>query len=175
MTEFLLMRHAQPDYSEIDKRKFRSFGNDLAPLTLKGEEEAINVSKNPILNSAELIICSPYTRTLETASILSKELHLDIKVELDLMEWIPDKSYMYDDYSNVVKWRTTYENNNGKHLYEDDNFEEKDEIILRANNVLKKYSSYSKVIVVTHGMVINALTNVKEPKCTQIVRYTLNQ
>ena len=43
------------------------------------------------------------------------------------------------------------------------------------NNVLKKYTSYSKVIVVTHGMVINALTGVTKPNCTQIVKYEIKE
>lgn len=173
MTEFLLIRHATPDYSEIDKRHYKGFGNDLAPLTIEGEKEALDVSKSNLLSSAEIIISSPYTRTLQTASIIAKELNLNLKVELDLMEWIPDKSYMYDDYSKVINWRKHYDENNGKCFYKDDNFEEKDEIITRVINVLKKYSSYSKVIVVTHGMVLNALTGITKPSCTQIVKYTL--
>ena len=36
MTEFLLIRHATPDYSIIDKRHYKGFGNDLAPLTKEG-------------------------------------------------------------------------------------------------------------------------------------------
>ena len=89
------------------------------------------------------------------------------------MEWIPDKTFMYDDYSKVVKWREHYEANNGKNSYPEDNFEEKDEIITRTNNVLRKYSSYKKVLVITHGMVINALTNIEKPNCTQIVKYNI--
>ncbi len=173
MTEFLLIRHATPDYSIIDKRKYRAFGNDLAPLTEEGEKEAFLLSKSDELKSADLILSSPHARTLQTASILAKELNLNLKVEIDLMEWIPDKTFMYDDYSKVVKWREHYEANNGKNSYPEDNFEEKDEIITRTNNVLRKYSSYKKVLVITHGMVINALTNIEKPNCTQIVKYNI--
>ena len=55
-----------------------------------------------------------------------------------------------------------------------DNFEEKNEIISRITSVLEKYTNYSKVLVVTHGMVITALTDVQKPEHTQIVKYTLN-
>lgn len=171
MTQFLLIRHATPDYSIIDQRNYRSFGNDLAPLTEEGENETYILSKSDELKSADLILSSPHTRTMQTASILAKELNLDLKVEIDLMEWIPDKTFMYDDYSNVVKWREHYEENNGKNFYPEDNFEEKEEIISRVNSVLKKYDSYKKVLVITHGMVINALTGVEKPYCTQIVKY----
>lgn len=172
-TEFFLIRHAEPDYTIIDQRHYRGFGNDLAPITQKGILETENTSKNILLKNADIIITSPYTRTLQTASILSKKLNIDLKVEIDLMEWIPDKTYMYDNYSMVVNWRKHYDENNGKCTYEDDNFEEKDEIILRVKNVLKKYINYSKVIVVTHGMVITALTNVEKPNHNQIIKYTL--
>ena len=173
-TEFLLMRHATPDYSIINKRHYRGFGNDLAPITQSGVEETRKASKNPILNNVDIILSSPYTRTLQTASILAKELNLELKVEIDLMEWIPDKTFMYDDYSMVVEWRKHYDENNGKCVYKDDNFEEKNEIISRVNSVLEKYTNYSKVLVVTHGMVITALTDVQKPEHTQIVKYTLN-
>ena len=172
-TEFFLIRHAEPDYTIIDQRHYKGFGNDLAPITQKGVLETENTSKNILLKNADIIITSPYTRTLQTASILSKKLNIDLKVEIDLMEWIPDKTYMYDNYSMVVNWRNHYDENNGKCTYKEDNFEEKDEIILRVKNVLKKYSNYSKVIVVTHGMVITALTTVEKPNHNQIIKYRL--
>ena len=28
MTEFLFIRHGEPDYTEIDKRKYKGFGKD---------------------------------------------------------------------------------------------------------------------------------------------------
>lgn len=173
MTEFLLIRHATPDYSIIDVRKYRGFGNDLAPLTKEGEKEAYLLSKSDELKSADLILSSPHARTLQTASILAKELNLNLKVEIDLMEWIPDKTYMYDDYSRVVEWRKHYDENNGKNTYPEDNFEEKSEIVTRVNNVLKNYTNYSKIIIVTHGMVINALTGINKPTYTQTISYTL--
>ena len=171
MTQFLLLRHAEPDYTEIDKRKYRAFGNDLAPLTEKGIQQAIDVSKNALLQDIDIIISSPYTRTLETAAIISRELNKKLKVELDLMEWIPDKTYMYNDHSKVVAWCNIYEANDGKHLSSDDNWEEKHEIISRVNNVLKNYKNYSKVLIVTHGIVMSALTGIVKPNCTEIIEY----
>lgn len=173
MTEFLLIRHGDPDYSEIDKRKYKGFGNDLAPLTEKGINQVVAAAKDPQFLDTDLIITSPYTRTMHTASILSKELNIDFKVELDLMEWIPDKTYSYDDYAQVVKWREIFDSNDGKHASDSDNWEEKNEILNRVQNVLKKYTNYSKVIVVTHGIVITTLTGVYKPHCAQIVKYDL--
>ena len=139
MTEFLFIRHGEPDYTEIDKRIYKGFGNELAPLTKNGIEQVKNIN---------------------------------MLVELDLMEWIPDLSYSYDDYSDVVKWREIYEKNNGKHTNKLDNWEEKESIKKRVRNVLKKYLNYSKVIIVTHGMVINTLTNVEKPEYAKIIKYS---
>ena len=66
MTEFLLIRHATPDYSIIDKRHYKGFGNDLAPLTKEGEQEALKVSEEQILKDAQIVLTSPYTRTMQT-------------------------------------------------------------------------------------------------------------
>ena len=144
-------------------------------ITDDGEKQTLILSKEKELQDAQLIICSPYTRTMQTASILSRELNLNIKVEIDLMEWIPDKTYLYNDYSKVVSWREHYDKNNGKNLYSDDNFEEKNEIIKRVKSVLEKYNNYKKVIVVTHGMVINALTGISKPECAHFYKYSLNK
>lgn len=174
MVEFLFIRHGEPDYTEIDKRKYKGFGNDLATLTKEGIRQVEKLTKDNNLKDADIIITSPYTRTMQTASILSKELNINMSVELDLMEWIPDLSYSYDDYSKVVKWRKQYDINNGKHINASYNWEEKESIQKRVKNVLKKYSNYSKVIVVTHGMVINALTNVEKPEYAKIIKYSYN-
>lgn len=37
-----------------------------------------------------MILSSPYTRALQTAAILSRELNIDLQVEFDLREWQPD-------------------------------------------------------------------------------------
>ncbi len=174
MTEFLFIRHGDPNYSQIDKRKYISFGNDLAPLSQEGEKRINDIAENDILKNIDLILCSPYTRTMQTAAILSRKLNIDMKVELDLMEWIPDKTYLYDDYQKVVNWREEYEKNNGKHKNKNDNWEEKNEIITRVKDVLNKYTNYNKILIVSHGMVINALTGTIKPEYGQIISYSLD-
>lgn len=174
MTQILFMRHGQPDYSEIDKRKYIGFGNDLASLTDEGVKEIENIANDIRLKDIDLILCSPYTRTMHTAAVISKKLNIDFKVELDLMEWIPDKTYMYDDYQKVVAWRQEYDENNGKHSNQSQNWEEKSEIQERIKRVLNNYTNYSKILVISHGMIMNALTGVVKPSYGQIVEYSLD-
>ena len=174
MTQILFMRHGQPDYSEIDKRKYVGFGNDLASLTENGVEEIKEISKDESLKDVDLILCSPYTRTMHTAAVISKMLDKEFKVELDLMEWIPDKTYMYDDYQKVVAWRHEYDENNGIHTNSSQKWEEKAEIQARIKQVLSKYTNYSKILVITHGMIMNAMTGIIKPSYGQIVEYLLD-
>ena len=160
MTDFMLVRHGTPDYSYINGKKFRGFGNDLAPLTEDGEKEAIAISMAPELQDADLILSSPHTRTLQTAAIIAKELDIKLIVEVDLMEWIADKTFMYDDYNQVVKWREHYEQNDGKNMYPGDNFETKDE--------LREYVDSQKSIVdgdMREGIVFRSLDGTRSFKC----------
>ncbi|MDF2544972.1 MAG: putative proteinB, partial [Herbinix sp.] len=92
--KIIFIRHGEPDKSYVDVKGFIGQGRDLAPLTELGIEQAKEVSKNPLLEGGQIIISSPYTRALQSAAIISKNTGLDIKVEIDLHEFIPDKTFM---------------------------------------------------------------------------------
>ena len=51
------------------------------------------VSKNECLQGAQLIVSSPYTRALQTASIISRAVDIPLQVEMELHEWLPDLNY----------------------------------------------------------------------------------
>ena len=59
---------------------------------MNGIKEIQNTSKDKRLCDAGIILSSPYTRALQTAAILSKELRIDMIVETDLHEWIANKN-----------------------------------------------------------------------------------
>lgn len=54
---------------------------NFAPLTQKGVEQVYQVTKLLKDEHADIIISSPYTRALEGAAIMAKELDLPLKVE----------------------------------------------------------------------------------------------
>ena len=91
--KIFFIRHGEPDKLEVDKRGFIGQGRDLAPLTELGIKQAEEVSENPILKGCQIIVSSPYTRALQTSAIISKNLGIDIKVEVDIHEFIPDKTF----------------------------------------------------------------------------------
>lgn len=96
MAMYYLIRHGEADYSELMKHHFFGFGRDLAPLSENGVIQAEETAKDERLKTAELIISSPYTRALQTAQIISKNTGIEVRVELDLHEWIPDLSNKYN-------------------------------------------------------------------------------
>ena len=157
------IRHGEPNKTEVDKRGFIGQGRDMAPLTELGIKQAEEVSLSPLLEGCQVIVSSPYTRALQTAAIISKNTGLDIKVEVDIHEFVPDKTFqvrgedenkiLHKDFmlcmgeypeGEVRKWETITE------------------IINRSKPVFDKYVDlgYERIAVVAHGGVIRRYTGV---------------
>ena len=85
--KIIFIRHGEPDYRELEERSYTGFGIDLAPLSEKGRQQAQELSTNPLLSSAEIIISSAVTRALETASYMVCATDLPLRVEPLLHEW----------------------------------------------------------------------------------------
>ena len=91
MTTFYLIRHGEADYSRQDTLIFDWKGIHFSPLTKKGRKQVLLSASDPRLTDCSIIISSPYTRALESASILSKKLNLELIVEPTIFEWMGDK------------------------------------------------------------------------------------
>ena len=85
--KIIFVRHGEPDYRELEERSYTGFGIDLASLSEKGRQQAQELSKNPFLSSAEIIVSSAVTRALETASYVACATGLPLRVEPLLHEW----------------------------------------------------------------------------------------
>ena len=159
MTQFILVRHGEPEWSLNEKYKFRGHGRDLPYLTEKGRLQAKEAASDPRLQNIDLIVSSPYTRALQTAAILSKELQKDIRVEYGLMDWQPDSSYTYDDQQWMLSQWDEYFKYEGKHPEGEKRlWETREAMLSRIHSALDKYTGYSRVAVVTHGEVIRLMT-----------------
>lgn len=155
MAKLILIRHGEPDYSLVTERGFKGHGRDLANLTPKGIEQAKTVAKDERLKGASLIVSSPYTRALQTAAIISKETNLDINIELDIHEWLPDLTFNYasDDKAIIACQECTV--CKGDYADEDPkSWEKLSAVANRAFKSLEKYLCYDKIIVVSHGIVM---------------------
>ena len=170
---FYFVRHGKTDYSERNTGIYQGFGVNLAPLSEKGIHQISKAACDPRLAGADLILCSPYTRAVQSAAILSKKLKADIRVETDLHEWVADTGYraVTDDEEDAAY--EAYVLNQGKHSSDSERWEEKDVLRSRVLNVLKKYAAFKKVIVVGHETMIRAVTNCEHIKCGTIVEFEL--
>lgn len=169
---FYFVKHGKTDYSERNQKIYQGFGVNLAPLSEQGIHQAQQAAKDERLQGADIILSSPYTRALQTAAILSKELNAPIAVETDLHEWLANKNYIYDDDETAEKAYLEFESLNGKYpTGEERVWEDAETIKKRVLSVLEKYANYNKVVISCHGMMIQATTGVDLPKNGQIVEF----
>lgn len=170
MAIFYLVRHGQPDYSPCDERGYIGHGRDLAPLSDEGIQQAERTAKDVRLMGADIIVSSPYTRALQTAAIISKKTGIDIKVEMDLHEWMPDITFHYKEFSECIQLTEGFNKHRG--VYPDgetQKWECLQHLRERVRKVADKYADYNKVIIVCHGMVMRTLTYVEEIKPAEII------
>lgn len=171
---FYLVRHGEPDYSEIDTKVYRGFGANMCPLSERGREQIKESAKDLRLQNANIIIASPYGRALQTAAILSKELGVDIIVETDLHEWLANKNYIYEGFNIAQNNLTEFDDNNGCYpIGEERDWETFEIMKKRAVNVLEKYKDYDKVIVACHGKLMQAITGLHHPIHGEIFEFEL--
>lgn len=155
MQKIVFIRHSEPDYSFVEEKGYIGHGIDLAQLTENGIQIAESASLDCRLNNAEIVVSSPYTRALQTAAIIAKNRQLGIKVELDLHEWLPDLSFQYSSNEEARNQNRLCIEQKG--VCPDDNkikYENLENVFNRAKKALLRYSSYQKIIVVTHGIVM---------------------
>lgn len=171
MTNFLFVRHGEANYKPIDERGFIGHGRDLSPLTNLGIKQLKEAAKEPLLKGSDLIIASPYTRALQSAAILSKELNLDIRVEVDLHEWIPDiVNFSHATTKDCITLAKDFNAHGGVHPLDDIKvWETTAQMEKRMDAVLEKYMDYRQVIVVCHGMVIRTQKNQKVIRNGEII------
>lgn len=161
MTTFYLVRHGKPDWQLKEDRKLHGPIRDYVPLTDTGIAQAEQVvADNAILSKCELILSSPYTRSLQTAATLNRTLGLPLRVEFDLHEWTPD-SFQAASIEEIMELHRDYVNLNGIHPPGETRlWEPRANVLRRTTAVLTRYLDRSEVIVVCHGMVIATLMNV---------------
>ena len=154
-----LVRHGKTDYSEKNTKIYQGFGVNLAPLAEKGIRQLKKTAQDPRLKKARLIVSSPYTRALQSAAILSKKLRLDIAVETGLHEWVADKTYQQyvPDEQAEQAYQRWFEND-GQYPDQPEQWEDIPTMRQRALAALERYRGQGPIIVVCHGMMIQALS-----------------
>lgn len=162
MTKLILVRHGEPDYSFLNQANMGNSKPEWAFLSEQGVEQSKLAASDPNLLDADILLSSPYAKTLQTAAIISDEIKLPVQGEVGLHDWVSNKTYasyraMTKDYKKAM-----YEFVNKKN-YENQEYESLQNVQLRVLQVLRQYLLYQKVIAVTHGGVIFSLTQEKIP------------
>lgn len=160
MTKFILVRHANPDYSVLKNCDIKALNGNVAFLSKEGMIQAQNLAKDAIFADAEALICSPYTRAMHTASYISLSTGLPITGEFFLHEWLHDVNELtFDTNEKIVSnYKMAVQDFNTNRRTEGAVYEDLNKTRARVLNVLDKYLDYSKVIVVTHSGVLYSLT-----------------
>lgn len=161
MTKLILIRHGEPRYDEVIERGYPNQGYDLGKLTDRGVLQAKAVSNDERLKGATLIVSSPYTRALQTAAIISRLTNIELVVENDLHEWMPDVSFSRKEdlglaYPDFMKFKGHL---NAKSVFKYETYED---LSLRVSAAIKKYKHYDKIIVVCHGIVMSTFTHIDD-------------
>ena len=166
-TTFILIRHGEPRYDEIKKDDQYGLAWDFGRLTDEGVKQALERAKDPLLKDADLIISSPYTRSLETAAIIAGKTGHFVRVETNLHEWAPDLTFQYsftpEREAEIRALTNEFFSGDGERpQHSKYHYESLSEVRHRVLDVLDRYLTYKKVIVVCHGIVMNALTAFKD-------------
>lgn len=172
MTKFYFVRHGEADMTEANTRIYQGWGYNMVTLSDKGIGQIKNTAKDERLKNAKIIVTSPFGRAMHTAAILSKELGIDIRVETNLHEWIPDADYSWPlDEDTMNSYREFVEREGVKASDCKYNFETVESIRKRVDSVLEKYRDYGEVIIVSHGTLIQSFLGVDHSTNGQIMEY----
>lgn len=170
MALFYLIRHGEPDYEAVSKLGFYGFGRSFAPLSERGVKQAEETAKDARLSDADLIICSPYTRALQTAAIISREIDKEIVVEPELHEWIVDKTNSIVSSEEVAMLGKEFQEYKGVYPEGQElRWETLVSLRSRIKRVADKYVAYNKVIIVGHGMAFRVLKYIENISPGEIV------
>ena len=149
--KIIFVRHGEPDYRVLEEHAYSGFGMDLAPLSEKGRKQAQDLCQNPLFQSADLLVASSVTRTLETASYLASAIGFPLRVEPLLHEW-----QVYETgIENFETARCLFLENMGELLPNSPvQYETAVEMKSRFLECMAKYREHQTVVVVAHRMLM---------------------
>ncbi len=157
-----LVRHGETDWQLVSKRGVTGLAASLAPLTPTGRLQIDAIAADYRLQEADAILCSSYSRALESAALLSRKLNLSLYVEYDLHEWLPQRD-PHAEFSEELMLRAS--ESLEKELLEPSDeptsWESLTEVRTRVLNVLDRYRQFGTLVVVTHAVVISSLVGTK--------------
>lgn len=155
---YMVMRHGQTQHNV---EGLWNYGNqDGDPLTVTGKQQVTTAAETLKSDTIDVIIASPFLRTLETASIVAKELGLsedNIVTDVRLAEWKVGGDFdgkPLDDFftvRNAAADRYNFKAEGGESYVE---------VLKRAAEFMyaieKEYSG-KNILIVSHGAVVRGI------------------
>ena len=164
MTSFIFVRHGEPDYPSVGEWSQIPMGTNFAGLTKRGIEQIKNSCKKLAEYPIDLIISSPYTRALQGAAIMSRELNADVVVERDLHEWQADLTYSITESDTLLELCHERDNMNGIYPQGETRMWESSELVRnRVMHCLNKYLDKNYVVVAGHAIMMQAVFGINDP------------
>jgi broad specificity phosphatase PhoE len=157
------MRHAQPDFSGVNRWAPPGWPVDLAPLAPTGEDQVKAQIPTVLKFDPEVVITSPVTRALHTALCMSSDLRVPLKVEFDLREWFPDVRLKRLSWEQLLERQEEFETLKGEWpLGETRPWETVTSMRERLLSVFRRYTSFRRVVANSHQEPIRAIAEVNE-------------
>lgn len=144
----IYIRHAEKEYNNGHSESYKFDPN----ITEEGMEKT-RILANKLLEEygkPDVIICSPYLRTRETADLISKVVGVDYRIDKFLSEYLGNHKYeKLDVHEETKKYNPPHP----------ETFRKFQTRVYKHNTYMNKFSD-KKVWIVTHGLFITELSKI---------------
>ena len=163
MTKYYFVRHGEPDYKSISSWEHIPLGKEFAGLTENGRIQLEKTATRLQAIKPQVILSSPYTRSLESAAILSRVLDIPIHIEQGLHEWESDLSHEIKEPERLLALCKEHDAFHGIYPENQQPLWESTEMIRqRVMEAISHYSSYERVVVSGHAMMMQAILETEQ-------------
>lgn len=153
-TLIYLIRHAQPikiELKNVNNNDDCQIQNEKQVLSLKGEKQALELSKKDIFKNIDSVYSSKYVRAIETAKYIASENNISILID----ERLGERKLGVEEKSKEF-WLEQMYNENIKAIGGENQKEVRKRMIESIEDILKNEKG-KKVAVVTHATAMTFL------------------
>ncbi len=153
-TLIYLIRHAQPikiELKNVNNNDDCQIQNEKQVLSLKGEKQALELSKKDIFKNIDSVYSSKYVRAIETAKYIASENNIPILID----ERLGERKLGVEEKSKEF-WLEQMYNENIKVIGGENQKEVRKRMIESIEDILKNEKG-KKVAVVTHATAMTFL------------------
>jgi broad specificity phosphatase PhoE len=159
MTLLTFIRHPEAAWDLVERHKLRGLGSDLVPLTDAGLAKASELGIALAGQEPCIVLSSPMTRALQAAAVISARVSAPLVVEFDLREWLPAADQRWLGPSVPEQAQRNMRASKGEWpVGETRPWEPMSSVRRRVLVALQPHMGLEHVIVVTHGVLIEAVT-----------------